>query len=333
MNKKLKETAKIVFFFLLALAFIWWFVNKLSPQELKEMMDSFKNASYFWFILAVVINTFSHYIRALRWRLLIKPLGYDIGRFSTFFAIMSCYLTNLAVPRLGEIVRTTMVSSKNKIPFDKTFGTVITERAIDTLLFGLIFIVAFFCEYDIFKDYILSNLDIDTAKYTKLLVIACIGVALICILVLVFRKAVSKNSFFGKIKDFFVGILQGMKTVFQLEKPLLFIFYSVFIWFLWIFGTWVLFKAMQDTFNLNFMQALTVTVLGAIGPMITPGGIGIYPAIFSKVLEVYSIKKTVGYALGWLSWLVSQVSPILLGPCGFIIFAKRKKDKNYDTGD
>lgn len=331
MSKKIKDTLKIVLFFLLALLFVWWFISKLSPEEIDQMLSSFVDANYFWFILAVLINTFSHYIRALRWRLLIKPLGFEIGRTSTFFAVMSCYLTNLAIPRLGEIVRSTMVSNRNKIPFDKTFGTVITERAIDTILFGLIFVFSFLLEYNIFRDYILENLNIDTAKYTRLLIYGSIAGVILILAFLLLYKRIKNNKIFIKIKEFIAGIWQGMKTVFQLEKPWLFIAYSLFIWFLWIFGTWVLFHAMTDTFNLNIEQAMVVTVLGAIGPMITPGGIGIYPTIFAKVLQVYNIKKAVGYALGWLSWLVSQVGPILLGPIGFIIFAKGKKTNSNNN--
>ncbi|MBQ9254905.1 MAG: flippase-like domain-containing protein [Bacteroidales bacterium] len=336
MNKKIKSTLKIALFFLLALFFVWWFVSKLSKDEVNDMFNSFKYANYFWFVLAVVINSFSHYIRALRWRLLIKPLGYETGKGYTFLAVMSCYLTNLAVPRLGEIVRSTMITSRYKVSFDKTLGTVITERAVDTLLFVLIFFVAFLFEYNLFKDYIIDNLNIDLNKYTFLFVIGIIGVLFAIILLFIFRKKLSNNKIYNKIKGFFSGIWQGMKTVLKLEKPYLFIAYSLFIWFLWIFGTWILFKAMTETFSLGMKQAMVVTVLGSIGTMITPGGIGIYPTIFAKVLEVYSIKRAVGYALGWLCWLVSQIGPVLIGPIGFIIFAKGNKNKNVKdnvTGD
>ncbi|MCH3923859.1 MAG: flippase-like domain-containing protein [Bacteroidales bacterium] len=326
MNKNIKNILKIIFFFLLAIGFVWWFVSKLSKSEINQMFQSFKNANYFWFIVAVLINLFSHYIRAIRWKQLLKPLGVNVNVNSTFFAVISGYLVNLAIPRLGEIVRSTMVSRKNHIPFDKTIGTIITERAIDLILFFIIIIVSFFMEADIFKEYIFNNFNFDINKW-KTIGLLCLGVCVLVILSLfLFRNRLKNNKIFLKIKDFVIGILEGMKTILKLDKPLLFIFYSLLIWFMWILGTFVLFQCLNQTCSLSFKVAMVVTVVGAIGPMVTPGGIGIFPTIFADTLHVYSISKPIGYALGWLCWIVSQLGVIILGPIGFISFAKNKKN-------
>lgn len=322
---KLKTSLQIVFFFLLALFFVWWFVSKMSKEQIAEMFASFRGANYFWVILAVLISCLSIYVRALRWKMLLKALNYNAKTSVLFFAIMSCYLTNLTIPRMGEVVRSTMISRKYNFSFDKTLGTIITERAVDLLLFVIIFLFAFLLEYNIFYSYIEEKFNIDFSHYTHLLFYLGIIVLFCALLFLILRKKIRQNIVYKKVIGFVLGIWQGMKTVFKLDKPFLFIFYSLFIWFLWIFGTLVLFYSLKESAVLGLREAMTVTVLGAIGMMITPGGIGLYPSIFAQSINIFKVDIAVGYALGWISWFVSQASIILLGPIGFLLFTNKKK--------
>lgn len=332
MNKtiKIKQILFKVVPILLAIFFVYFFLSKLSVNERKDIISSLKQTDYFWVVLAVFISLLSIYIRALRWQLMIKTFGYKTSAHIVFFSIMSCYLTNLAIPRLGEVVRCTMLSSKYKIPFDKTLGTIITERTIDLLLFVLLFFGALFLEYDLFYDYLTTNLNIDINKYKFLLIIGLVGIVVLFFLFLILRKKLKGNNIYLKIKKFFLGIFQGMKSIIHLEKPLLFIFYSLLIWFLWIFGTWVVFKSMTECLHLNMEQAMTVTVLGNIGVMITPGGLGLYPSIFATTLNVYNINLSIGYALGWINWLVSQIGVVVLGPMGFLLFSNKNKTNKHE---
>ena len=90
-------------------------------------------------------------------------------------------------------------------------------------------------------------------------------------------------------------------------------------------GTFVCFQCLNETDILTPIQALVTTVLGAFGPMITPGGIGLQPAIFAEVLETYTISRPIGYVCGWLNWLSSQVGTIVVGLIAFIYFSTKKK--------
>ena len=51
------------------------------------------------------------------------------------------YFANMAFPRLGEVTRCGILTRYEKIPFNKSFGTVITERTIDMIMFILLFIL------------------------------------------------------------------------------------------------------------------------------------------------------------------------------------------------
>ena len=47
--------------------------------------------------------------------------------------MMTGYLANMALPRIGEVSKCVALGKKEKIPVDQLFGTVVIERFIDFL--------------------------------------------------------------------------------------------------------------------------------------------------------------------------------------------------------
>ena len=283
----MKKALRIIFFFAIGIAFIWWFVSKLTSTEIDQMLLSFSNANYLWFVIAILVNIFSVFIRTKRWQQLLQPMGYNPRLLPTFLSVMSGYLANLAVPRLGEIVRCGLLKQKEKVPFDKAIGTVIVERAIDLILFLLILLLALFLEFNYIKDYIYNNFS-QTINFDNLknyILYFLLFLVLVSILLYAFRKKIANTKFYKKIIEFLKGLLEGLKSILKLKNPLLFIFNSVFIWFLWILGTYIIFLCFDQTEHLSFKIAIITTVLGSVGPMLTPGGIGIFPAIIGSTLS------------------------------------------------
>lgn len=323
----MKKAIRLILFLAIGLGFIWWFISKLSPQEIDQLFASFSQANYFWFILALFINVFSSFIRAIRWKQLIKPMGYNPKLTPTFLAVMCGYLANLAVPRLGEILRCGLLSKSQKVPFEKAIGTVFVERAVDTICFVLIFLLALLLEFNYIKEYLYDNFNdvFNFAQFKNYIIYAIIIVLLIFFAFFLMRKKLIQTKLYQKIKVILLGFLEGVKSIFQLKNPLLFIFNSLFIWFIWIFGTYVILLCFPQTSHLSFKIALIATILGAIGPIVTPGGIGIFPAIISETLLMYGIIRPIGYAAGWLLWIVSQLGSLIVGLFGFIYFSKGKK--------
>ena len=88
-----------------------------------------------------IILLLSHYIRTLRWRLLMEPMGYRPDKLNMFFAVMVGYLANQALPRLGEVLKCTILARYEKIPADKLVGTIILERLIDAISLLLVFCI------------------------------------------------------------------------------------------------------------------------------------------------------------------------------------------------
>lgn len=325
MKSKLRNILQTLFFTVLGFAFIWWFWTKLETGEKTQIWDSLKQTNYLWFTLAIAISLFSHYVRALRWRLMSETFSCKVSRTNSFLAVMSGYLTNLAVPRLGEVVRCTMLKQSDGIPIEKSLGTIVTERIIDMILFAILLLTTIVIQKDLLFNYIEKNLNLNVDNLIQLFIIGIVVLVIVVALFLAFKRKIQHNKTYNKTKDLIKGFLEGIKSIFKLKNPWLFIFYSILIWALWILGTFVCFQCLNETDILTPIQALVTTVLGAFGPMITPGGIGLQPAIFAEVLETYTISRPIGYVCGWLNWLSSQVGTIVVGLIAFIYFSTKKK--------
>ena len=142
MNKKASKTLWYIVFLTLGVALLWFSFRNI---DLIELWNDVKQAKYSWILLSLFCLAMSLFFRALRWNIQIKALGYKTRESSTYGAVLIAYLANCIFPRLGEIVRCSVLKRKENIPFDKTLGTVVSERIIDLLvLFILAFLVIVF---------------------------------------------------------------------------------------------------------------------------------------------------------------------------------------------
>src|SRR6185369_8111659 len=110
MNKRVRKLLQYSFFFGLGIFLVWWSIRDLTSEDRSQIRAALRTARYYLIVPVFVIIIFSHFIRALRWRLLIEPLGYMPSRANTFFAVLIGYLANQAVPRLGEVLKCTVLA-------------------------------------------------------------------------------------------------------------------------------------------------------------------------------------------------------------------------------
>jgi len=320
LKKKLLNFAKIAFFLSLGVFFIWLFMHNLTSEEKKEIYASFLSANYFWIIVSIGIGIFSHYSRAIRWKLLLKTMGYNPSIKNTFMAVMIGYFANLALPRLGEVTRCGILARYEKIPLQKSFGTVVTERAIDLISLFLALIITFIIHLDKLSQFrdstIFQNI---RSKYDQLENPSTIYYWTAGIFILIFlifykyRYKISHTKIYQKIKEIILGFFEGLKSLIKIKNPFLFIFHSINIWIMYLLMTWVVFFSLPETSHLGIDVGLAVLVFGSIGIIIVQGGIGIYPWIVAEILVMFMVPETKGYALGWLSWTGQTLMIITFG--------------------
>lgn len=316
MNKKtLLTILQYVVFLGLGVGIIYWMMSKLSPEQRSSMLDAIK-ATRLWMLVPIfIIGFLSHWFRALRWKLLLEPMDIRPTTANTFFAVMIGYVTNLAIPRAGEVAKCTVLARYEKVPADKMIGTIVAERAFDVVCLGIIVLMAFFLEADVVGKMINDAMGGSGGNHTNLYLILIGGMLLgIAAVIIVYRKF--KHTKVGK---FIKGLADGVMSIFKLKKSGMFLLYTLLIWgaywFLIVLGFW----SMPITEHLGLSVALVVLVAGSIGMIGTQGGIGLYPLAVGKTLLVYGVAEANGIAFGWVSWSVQVGIILVLGVISLIL--------------
>ncbi len=292
-NKQVKNVIKSLIFILVGVVLFWLVYRKTNFREVFQII---KNVRWSWIILSMVLGLFSHITRTLRWKLLIRPLGYN-PRFSTlFYSVMIMYFSNLAIPRSGELIRCATASKYEKVPFSSLLGTVVTERIIDMLMMALLLVLVIVLQFDQFVKFLKANPQIaDTLNnfaHLLPLLIALGAVSVIfLVLIYIFRHKLRKNKLIDKLFVFTKEFWYGLKTVATLEGKWLFIFYTFLIWLLYFLMIYVVFFAFDFTSHLNAIQGLVVFVLASLGMVFpSPGGMGSWHFMAIEALKLYGIK-------------------------------------------
>ena len=156
MKKPVITILQYLFFLGLGILFVWLSVRQIKESDWVQIKTSIQKARL-WLIIPVCLTLLlSHFSRAIRWKILMEPLGYKPSTFNTFAAVMIGYLVNAAVPRLGEVVKCTLLSRYEKVRADKLVGTIVMERAVDVVCLAVVFVVALIFQGHVIGDFVSS---------------------------------------------------------------------------------------------------------------------------------------------------------------------------------
>jgi len=313
---------KIGFFFLLGIALIWWSLHQIPSEEWTKFTLALKQ-SKLWIVFPVfIILALSHFLRALRWRLIMEPLGYQPSIANTYLAVLIGYLANLAIPRLGEVLKCTLLAKYEKVPAEKIVGTIVAERAFDVISLGIVFLLALGLQFNVIEAGWNQLKSQTTAPMTntnegdwKLYLLIGVGIVLIALFFII-RKRIP--SIIASVKNIISGIWEGVMSATKLKQHNLFFLYSFGIWFLYLLATYVGLYATAGTES-SFATAISCLAYASIGMILTPGGIGAYAYFMAKVLELNGVDYTLGLANGTLQWFAQFLIVIVLGGISLII--------------
>lgn len=261
-----------------------------------KLITDFKSASPFWILMVVVAFMISNLSRALRWQMLVRPLGYEPKLSNAFWTVMLGYFTNLGIPRSGEFVRAGTFARYENIRADKVMGTIVVDRIMDVICLLIVMLLTVILAYDTIWTYLQENIKTDTL--VTLFWLGLSGGIVVLGGFLVFRKRLEQLAFYQKVKHILYGFLDGLKTVSQLKNPWLFIFHSVAIWALYYVMTLFALKSFAPTADLPMVVGLVVFVFGALGIVIpSPGGMGTYHALVIAALALYGVSGDDGFSM------------------------------------
>ncbi len=333
MKKRLFTIFKYSFFLAAGILLVWWSLHKMSDKDYADFIHSLKTADYYLLIPVFFILITSHISRAIRWKILMGSMGYKPKLSNTFCAVMVGYLANFAFPRLGEVLKCTILGKYEKVPPDKLVGTILVERAVDLLSFFIIIIISLLTQAkvvgayakDFFDKYILSqNREIAIVKVSVLL-IAMIG--LFYLLKYIFKEY-HHLVVVQKTKGVFNGVIEGLMSVKNLKNKWLFIFHSLLIWTCYLSGTYLGFFAIKETQGLPVLAAFPVLVFGTVATILMPGGIGLYPILLMEAMQLYDVPEIFGRSNGWLQWSAQFIITLVVGFICVMILPYLNKPKH-----
>jgi uncharacterized protein (TIRG00374 family) len=332
LRKRIITLLQFIFFLGLGVFIVWWMSKGIDDKGWLQIAESIRKAKFILFLPVFLLLLLSHFFRALRWKILMEPLGYKPTTFNVFNAVMIGYMANLALPRLGEVLKCTILARYEKLGPDKLVGTIVAERAVDLMCLISVFMITILVQFSIVGDFALQlirkagssiqgNLNLKNAA-----ILILISVVLY-LLFRLFRKRTGNHTLTLKIKSILNGIWSGLISIRYIQKKGLFILYSLIIWSLYFLSSWIGFYAMEEVAHLGPKEALSILSFGSIGMIVTQGGLGAYQFAIQETLLLYQIPQLVGFTFGWILWIAQTAVLLLGGLFSFIVLPIINRDE------
>ena len=324
MKTKILSLLKIVLPLSFGIFLVWYVYNDLGEEERIKLFEAFKEANYLWIILSVTFGALSHLSRAYRWNFLLEPLGYKARFSNSFYSVMIGYAVNLALPRVGEATRCGVLNKYENIPFNKSFGTVLTERVFDMLILLSIMGSVLLLQFEVLEEHVMNLISGNNSEQSSVKAYILIGGGIMAVVGFWIIKK-SNHPLMVKIRTLLLGFLDGLKSILKMKKPFQFIGHTLFIWIMYVLMFYLCFFSLKETSTVPIGAVFSSFVMGALSIIFVPGGIGVYPAAIQITLALYGVSDPIGLALGWIIWTSQTIMLITLGCFSMIMIPKTNK--------
>jgi len=305
----LGSIVKILLPFILGGTILYWMYRgeDLSAmwRVLTEEMD------WSWMLLSFPFGILAQMFRAWRWQQTLEPLG-EAPRASTCInAVFLSYAVSLVVPRIGEFTRCGVLKRYEGISFSKALGTVVTERAVDTLIVMLYSGLILLVELSVFGTFFQAtgtSMDSILSRFspTGWLVTAVCACAALLLLHLLLKNL----SIYNKVKMTLAGIWEGVLSLKRVKNLPLYICLSVGIWVMYLLHFYLTFFCFSFTSSLGISCALVAFVVANFAVIVpTPNGAGPWHFAIKTMLILYGVADE--QAL-WFVLIVHTVQTMLV---------------------
>jgi uncharacterized protein (TIRG00374 family) len=318
LSGQLKSVLQFLLFFGLGGALLYFaFVNL--ELDYDKVLNGFKQANYGWIAAALLFSLASHLVRAIRWNMMLEPLGTKPPILNTFNAVMIGYLFNFAIPRMGEVSRCGVLNRTDKIPVNQSLGTVVVERIFDLILLLIASVLILFMQFDLLYNFFDENFISPIAsKMHGFGAVALILLGAFFLLVLFaafrFKHILLRSAIAGKVLTMLLGFVDGFKSVLKLKSPFQFITSTLLIWVLYYLNTFSFLMAFSETADLGFAAVMSILVIGTFGfAAPVSGGIGAYHLFVAKGLALYGVSSVAGGIFGFVSHGMQMIMILVVG--------------------
>ena len=332
MKTILTNAIKITFPILLGGAILYWMYRGEDFGRFFHVMTEEMN--WTWMLLSFPFGILAQLFRGWRWKQTLEPIGEHPRTSVSLYAIFLSYAVSLIIPRIGEFTRCGVLKRYDGISFSKALGTVVTERAVDTLIVmsysGLILLIemsifgTFFQKTGVSLDHLLSQFSL-----TGYLVTAVCAIAALILLHLLLKNF----SIYNKVKMTLSGIWEGVLSLRGVKNLPLYLFFSIGIWVCYFLHYYLTFFCFDFTANLGIGCALVTFIVGSIAVVVpTPNGAGPWHFAVKTMLILYGVADVHALYFVLIVHTVQTMLVVVLGIYAWLAlnFTKRLNPKTIE---
>lgn len=271
-------------------AILYWMYRDFDFQRIQHVL--WHEMNWMWMLLSFPFGIMAQVFRGWRWRQTLEPIGEHPRRSSVVNAVLLSYASSLVVPRSGEFARCGVLKRWDGVSFSKALGTVVTERAIDSLLVLVVTGATLLFQMSIFGTFFeKTGTSLDTIlqqfSFTGYLVTAVCGLAALVLLHLLLRHL----SIYNKVKATLSGIWEGILSLKDVRSMPLFLCFTAGIWLSYFLHYYLTFFCFDFTAHLGIGCALVSFVVGSIAVIVpTPNGAGPWHFAVKTMLILYGVQ-------------------------------------------
>lgn len=327
MKKITNNIIKVALSLILGGAILYWMYRGFDFKQVEYVLVH--KMSWTWMLLSFPFGILAQLFRGWRWKQTLAPLNEHPRSGVSVNSIFLSYALSLVIPRIGEFARCGILKRWDNVSFSKALGTVVTERAIDSLLVLAITMIVFLMQIPVFLNFFDktgTSMDSILRQFTATgyLVTAICGVAAVILMYVLLKKL----SIYNKVKDTLNGLWQGVISLKGVKNIPLFIAFTVGIWLSYFLHYYLTFQCFESTSHLSLMCGLVTFIVGSIAVIVpTPNGAGPWHFAVKTMLILYGIQQNEALYFVLIVHSVQTLLVILLGIYAWIALAFTKKVK------
>lgn len=323
MSTRLKQVLKISVSLIIVVVSIYYATKGV---DLKLLGKALMTADYKWALLPIPIILLSHWIRAMRWRTMLKPILHANSTWNLFSAVMIGYAFNAVTPRGGEFVRPYVYARREKVSFSSVFATIIVERFIDIIVLMMLLAFAFFVHREKIVSVLPSDINPNKIIYLSALIVAVLIVSFYPPFVEFFLRIIIKpisEKFYNKILELFNKFKVGFGIIKKPSQYFRVTIESLGIWLCYALPLYFTFFAFdfQSVLHLGLWDALFLLIVSGVAVTIAPaaGGVGVYHGMMvAAMTQLYSISHVEALAYATIAHAVNFFVSIIVGGLFFM---------------
>lgn len=321
---------KVALSLILGGAILYWMYRGLDFKQVEDVL--LHKMSWTWMLLSFPFGISAQVFRGWRWKQSLEPLGEKARSSISTYSIFLSYALSLVIPRAGEFARCGVLKKWDDVSFPKALGTVVTERAIDSLLVLLITALVFVMQIPVFLNFFEktgTSMDSLLCQFTATgyIVTAICGIAVLILA----HYLLKRLAIYNKVKATLGGLWQGIISLKGVRNVPLYIALTLGIWLSYFFHYYLTFQCFEATSHLNLMCGLVTFIVGSIAVIVpTPNGAGPWHFAVKTMLILYGIQANDALFFVLIVHSVQTLLVVLLGIYAWIALAFTGKVKSEE---